>query len=374
MKKYSAKRISLHVIFWMTNLVLWSSRDYFFYPNFSSHLIANGLITLYSLALIYFNMYYLIPRYLLAKKYWQYMGIIIFLTVLIVSVIHYPIMAYLFKNPFYATRQGYFVLLSDTTFMLVISTALKFLKLLYEREKYTKQLETQTLELTQKNLETELSLLKNQINPHFLFNTLNSIYFLIKKNPAQSQEVVLQFSNMLSHQLYDATKYEIPIGKEVEYIQNYIDIEKIRQGDLVTVDMQVKGDLTQLIAPMLLLPFVENAFKHGKSKTDGYWIKILIEVTEQHIMVRVENSFDPTAKPLNLERDGLKAFNFDDYKKGIGLANVRRRLELMYKQSYQLDVHQMQQIFKVNLTIDLNKNEQSSTLQYYENQELSSRR
>jgi len=374
MKKYSAKRRGLHVIFWVANLVLWSSRDYFFYPDFSSHLITNGLITLYSLALIYFNMYYLIPRYLLAKKYWQYMGIIIFLTILTVSGIHYPLMTYVFKSPFYKTQQGYFVLLSDTTFMLVISTAVKFLKLLYEREKYTTQLETQTLELTQKNLETELSLLKNQINPHFLFNTLNSIYFLIKKDPAQSQEVVLQFSDMLSHQLYDATKYEIPISKEVAYIQNYIDIEKIRQGDLVAVNMEVSGDLTQLIAPMLMLPFVENAFKHGKSKTDGYWIKILIDVTEDKILVQVENSFDPSAKPLNLAKDGLKIPNFEDYKKGIGLTNVRRRLELMYKQNYQLEVHQAQQIFKINLTIDLNRNEQPSTPQHYENQKLSSRR
>ncbi|OJJ17926.1 hypothetical protein BKI52_29135 [marine bacterium AO1-C] len=318
-------------------------------------------------------MYYLIPRYLLAKRYWQYMVIIILLTILVVSIIHYPVMSYLFKNPFYITRQGYFVLLSDTIFMLVISTALKFLKLLYEREKYTKQLETQTLELTQKNLETELSLLKNQINPHFLFNTLNSIYFLIKKNPTQSREVVLQFSDMLSHQLYDATKYEIPISKEVEYIQNYIDLEKIRQGDLVAVDIEVSGDLIQPIAPMLILPFVENAFKHGKSKTDGYWIKILIQATEQYIKVQVENSFDPSAKPLNLEKDGLKIPHFDDHRKGIGLMNVRRRLELMYAQNYQLDVHQDQQIFKVNLTINHKQNKEPSTPQHYENQKPSSR-
>ena len=373
MKKLRVKKISVHVIFWLANLLLWSSRDYFFYPAFMSHVLTNGLITLCSIGLIYFNMYYLIPRYLLAKKYWLYMGIIIGLTLISVSAINYPVMAYWIKNPFYLTQQGYFVLLSDTTFMLVISTALKFLKLLYEREKYTKQLETQTLELTQKNLETELTLLKNQINPHFLFNTLNSIYFLIKKNPAQSQEVVLQFSDMLSHQLYDATKYEIPISKEVNYIQNYIDLEKIRQGDLVTVDTTITGDLTTLIAPMLILPFVENAFKHGKSKIDGYWVKIGVEVTGQYIKVEVENSYDPKTAPLNIKSEGLDIPGLEGDKKGIGLPNVRRRLELMYAQNYQLEVNQTQQIFTVNLTIHLNQNTPPSNLHYYENQELSSR-
>lgn len=349
MKQIDHRRIGMHFVFWVFSLLLWSSRDYFFYPSLRSHIMSNGLITVTSLGLIYFNMYYLIQRLLLVKKYWQYILLMILLTVLQVSLITYPLMDKWLKNPFYVTKEGFFVLLSDIMFMLVVSTALKFLKLLYTREKYTKQLESQTMELAQKNLETELTLLKNQINPHFLFNTLNSIYFLIKKDPEQSREVVLQFSDMLSHQLYDATKHEIHLQKEVEYIQNYIDIEKIRQGDLVTVDFQVTGNTHQLIAPMLLLPFVENAFKHGKSKTDGYWVKINITVLEQQLQVTIENSYDPTSPPLDLNQKTHTITS--SQKNGIGLTNVRRRLELMYPGSYQLTIEQVSQVFKVNLAI-----------------------
>lgn len=354
MNKLILKKIGIHFSFWFVYLWLWSSRDYFFYPSFVSHLVSNSMVMLSFLGVIYFNMYYLIPRFLLAKKYGKYVTLLFLLTLVNIPVITYPLVGLLLQDPFYVTQQGLLVLMTDIASLLILSTTLKFLKLLYTQEKYTQKLEKQTLELGQKNLETELSLLKTQIHPHFLFNTLNSIYFLIKKDPELSQEVVLQFSDMLSHQLYDTNKHEVPLSKEIKYLKNYCELEKIRQGDLVQLDFEATGKLEQPIAPMLLLPLVENAFKHGKGKADGYWIKIKVKANDFQLKASVENSYDPKVRPFTLVKENQEDAQGTHQKSGIGLVNVQRRLELMYPENHQLTIERDQEVFKVQLDIQLN--------------------
>lgn len=208
--------------------------------------------------------------------------------------------------------------------MLIIafSSVTKLLKAWYEKERYSKELE-------RKNLEAELQFLKAQINPHFLFNVLNSVYFSIGKKPDLAQEIVLQLSEILSHQLYNAPKQKVLLSKEIAYLEKYISLEKIRQDTTLHLDFVFPKNPDQMmISPMLLLPFVENAFKHGyRSSPLGYWIRIRASLTEKYFHFMIENSFHP---------DNLPGFE----NKGIGLENVQRRLALLYPERHQLVIRQ----------------------------------
>jgi LytS/YehU family sensor histidine kinase len=190
----------------------------------------------------------------------------------------------------------------------------------------------------------ELTLLKNQVNPHFLFNTLNNLYFLINKRTDKAQEVVLKLSSLLSHQLYDNAKEHIELKKEVENLVNYIELEKLRTQDSVLVKYDFTKKLNgEKISPMLLLPLIENAFKHGNtSATETCFINCSLTV-ENHIL------------NFCCENSSLKKTPQHD-NSGIGLYNVRRRLELLYSNKYKLDVSSNDRTYKLHLLIDLNEN------------------
>jgi two-component system LytT family sensor kinase len=194
--------------------------------------------------------------------------------------------------------------------------------------------------LSKEKLETELKFLRNQTNPHFLFNTLNNIYGLARKKSDDTAEVVMKLSKLLRFMLYESKKSFIKIGDEMKMLENYINLEKIRYTEKLTIvfDKQI-DDETEQIAPLLLLPFVENAFKHGASE-NRFESSILIcaKLQQGLLSFTVENS---------------KEDNISDKPTGnIGLSNVRRQLELMYKE-YNLQVVNETAVFKVFLTINL---------------------
>jgi len=202
-------------------------------------------------------------------------------------------------------------------------------------------------EVERKQLETELNLLKNQINPHFLFNSLNSIYIMLGKNLENGKQMLLQFSDLLSHQLYETTKKSIPLTAEFENLKNYIAIERVRHEDLVTVKSNFTESNKDLsISPMLLLPIVENAFKHGQS-SEGY--NISIDASIQHnstLNFTVENTISNEKKDKN---ELTK-------KNGIGLTNVKRRLELIYPNRHLLTIASENDTFSVHLKLQLYEN------------------
>lgn len=200
-------------------------------------------------------------------------------------------------------------------------------------------------EVEQKQLETELNLLKNQINPHFLFNSLNSIYVMLSKDPKGGKEMLLQFSEILHHQLYETKKKRIQLAQEFENLQNYIAIEKIRHEDLVTVNCTFPENVNgSYISPMLLLPLVENAFKHGQS-SQGYWINIKAMLEHNNrLRFTVENS---------VANQAAEAMTKDT--KGIGLANVKRRLELIYPNKHLFHIAHKNGTFMVDLSLQLDE-------------------
>lgn len=196
-------------------------------------------------------------------------------------------------------------------------------------------------QLVKEKLETELKFLRNQINPHFLFNTLNNIYALSRKKSDKTPEIVMKLSKLLRFMLYESRKQLIPVAEEIKMLDDCLDLERIRYNERLTITFEKEIDNgQQLIAPLLLLPFVENAFKHGVSETRfASFIHIVMHLRQGKLTFTVENSKE-SGEPVVVTDN-------------IGLSNVRRQLELMYK-DYQLLVENEDTVFKVYLTINLN--------------------
>lgn len=178
-------------------------------------------------------------------------------------------------------------------------------------------------------LEAQMELLKSQVQPHFIFNTLNNIYSLSISNPGLSSEMIYRLSGLLSYMLYDSKKTLISVEQELEYINHFIKLQKLRFGDRLDIVIQVFNNLDRVqIPPLLILPFVENCFKHGVSnELENCWIAIDFSVNEQELIIKIENSV-PEQSYQNSEAD----------KSGIGIENVRRRLEILYPEQYNLKV------------------------------------
>lgn len=199
-------------------------------------------------------------------------------------------------------------------------------------------------EMENEKTTAELKALKSQINPHFLFNSLNSIYSLSRKNSEKVPEKIVQLSDLLRHIIYDADSEYIPLLKEVEMIKNYIELQNLRTSDSEKIVINVLGDIKgKMIAPLIFLPFVENSFKHGlKSGVSNAFVKIELNVSEKDLVFKIENNKVESTKIS------------DSKYKGIGIQNVKKRLELIYPDSYDLEIINQKTNFKVKLKLLLN--------------------
>jgi len=198
------------------------------------------------------------------------------------------------------------------------------------------------VKLKSERMEAEMKFLKSQINPHFLFNVLNNVYSLAITDNAQTAEVVMKLSEMLRYVLYESNVEKVSLEREIMYIHNFIDLQKLKdESDLDVVFEIKKNDTEIMIAPMLLVAFVENAFKHGNIEDiENGWIKILIIANEKTVRFEVVNSL-----PLAQKQK--------DQVGGIGLINVKKRLNLMYPQQHDLNIYSGVEKFKIDLKIHL---------------------
>ena len=200
-------------------------------------------------------------------------------------------------------------------------------------------------EIEKERSETELKALRSQINPHFLFNSLNSIYSLSRKNSPAVPDKIVQLSDLMRHIIYESDADFIPLEKEIEMVQNYIELQNLRTLASEKINLEINGDVQYIkIAPMVFLPFVENSFKHGlKSGAEKAFVNIRITVDKKILVFEVENA--KSSEP-----------SFADSKyKGIGIGNVKKRLELLYPGLHKLKIMENEKIFKVFLQIQLNK-------------------
>ncbi len=199
-------------------------------------------------------------------------------------------------------------------------------------------------ELKRKNLEVELSLIKSQLSPHFLFNTLNNIDVLIRRDPDRASLYLLELSDIMRYMLYEAKKGKVFFEKEIHYIKKYIDLQKIRTSNRDFVKLDLKGTFNGvLVEPMLLMPFIENAFKHAENKREGNVIEIEISGSEKSIEFSCKNSYLPDT--------GMK----DEFS-GLGNELIKKRMNLLFPGKHELVISDANEIFHVLLKIDLDEN------------------
>ena len=347
-----------HIPFWMLyNYLLWAlyignpyeaAREQYF----STMWVKCFFYTIFPAFAVYFNLYFLIPRYLQKGRYISY---ILFLILIIIAsslliVPGYYLTAWLegnnaekrfgissdWKGIYNAARSEP---LKSTIAAITLGMSIKLTKNWLETQRRQQALEKE-------KLETELKFLKYQFNPHFLFNSINSIFFLIHKNPDMASASLAKFSELLRHQLYESNDNQIPIDKEIAYLENFIELEKLRQNQGLEVSFTTPENYPANlgIAPFILMTFVENAFKHvSKHKDAGNWINIQLQVADNQLYVDIANS-----KSAERNTDVVTYG-------GIGLKNVQRRLDLVYPGQYELDIKNNPDSFVVKCRLQLSE-------------------
>jgi two-component system, LytTR family, sensor kinase len=222
---------------------------------------------------------------------------------------------------------------SSSLFLIFFSLGLRILERHSRGEKIQKELEKE-------KLNTELALLKNQISPHFFFNTLNNIYALISINPGDSQKAVLKLSKMMRYLLYETEHGDIRLINEIEFMTNYIDLMKLRMSDRINLSVIFPEDCEEyIIPPLLFIPFIENAFKHGISNRENSFIEIWMTCSDGNIFFRCANSLSESNK-----REVINS-------PGIGLGNVSKRLELLFPKKHELRINKTVNTYEVLLNI-----------------------
>lgn len=226
--------------------------------------------------------------------------------------------------------------------MVAIVAVIKMAKYWFEQQQRNQKLQ-------QEKLQSELNFLKAQIHPHFLFNTLNNLYALTLDKSDQAPEVVVKLSGLLDYMLYQCNDAYVKLSKEINLIKDYLALEKIRYKKTLNIDLRIIGNPDNVkIAPLLLLPFVENSFKHGLSKvSQDPRVKVELIIENNHLIFKVENN-----KVNDIKN------NQEDYTSGIGLKNVKRRLELIYPDRHELYILDKKNTFKTELKILLNNTQE----------------
>jgi sensor histidine kinase YesM len=307
-----------------------SSSIGFFISNFGYSIVFHLTIV----AAVYFNLNVLIPRFLTKSKFVIYL-ISLAALICITPVVNFALFDYcidkIFPNLYFISYFKIWELLIIVKAYLIF-TLVAFLVWQY----YS------MLIANREKAQNELSALKAQINPHFLFNNLNTIYSLASKNDKRTKDVILQLSDYLRYVLYDTTNESIPLEKEVEIIRKYVDLQKERVNPLITqIELTIEGNFENMnISPLLLLPLAENCFKHGIGKKPGK-IQIYIGFKGKQLIFTTENSI------------ALREKTGEEVSGGIGLNNVENRLNLLYPNRHSLHFEEADGIFKVELKVEL---------------------
>jgi hypothetical protein len=337
------QKVLLHVAFW----AMYAS--YFFYyisygrrgepdwnrivPDFSLQLVSLLVIS-------YLNYFFFLPRLLKTQQVGRY--VLTYLPVFLVLVyLTLKRKQYLLSTTYTDDDWMYSMRFAMNVFMSAFFVT-AFVGLIKFVEDYF-ELEARSQELENRQLTSELRFLKAQINPHFLFNTLNNLYYLAVNKSEQTPEVIAKLSGMMRYMIHESNAEQVPLAREVEYMENYLDLEKLRLNEEIPIIFEVEGNIASArITPLILIAFLENAFKHGIGNVrNDSWITVSLHVSGQVLHYKVANSIVKVTDKTVRETSGL------------GLTNVRRRLDLSYPDRYQLDVTEDNERYRVHLKIDL---------------------
>ena len=332
-----------HVLFW---LMLFGAWYYFRYQDFPSKELAVKItaIKVVDLAiLVYITNLVLIPGLLYRKKYTAF--IIIYLVMIFgSSLFKINLIGNMLEKGEFVMWDNFKTRIYDNVIphILLVSTGAAF-KLLLDYAKAQRRMG----EMAKEKAEAELNFLKSQINPHFLFNSLNSVYFLIDKDNIDARQALHKFSDMLRYQLYELKGEKISIEKEITYLRDYVDLQRLRRDENCLVQFHCSPDVEGFsIEPLLLIPFVENSFKHLSHYSKGRMNEINIDINRSNGEMKFSVSNTTEGKQMQeLKKDG-----------GIGLGNVKRRLELLYPDTHTLNIEQKDGWYGVELIIKIDKN------------------
>jgi len=286
---------------------------------------------LLDVAMVYFNLYYVIPRFFQRSKMPTYVGLTLLTlmaNVAILTIVSYPPCedCSLFSDIFSTTL--------FTSGLLGIAIAIKVSKISYLRQQRLNDLQ-------QLQLNTELNYLKKQVNPHFLFNVLNNMYVQSRESPKEVPETIMKLSELMRYQTYDAAKEQVSLKQEVNFIEKYLDLEKMRR-EFLHIDVKKEGDFNNVaVPPMLFLPFVENACKHSTLTTsEAEHIRIKWEHKAAKLVFTIENTIGNRRGHIN-----------DDQYSGFGLENIKKRIELLYPDKHELSIKEENGLYKVKLVL-----------------------
>lgn len=301
-----------------------------------SFVIANGLLLFHALV-AYFNNDYLIPRLLLARNYLLYilsLGLAIVSVCFPLSIVVHIVVENEELQTLIWSDSFFLFLIINVIFTVITTMVLKLVKQWYSDQKTTKDLQ-------QEQLQTELKFLKSQINPHFLFNSLNNLYALTLSKSDSAPEVVLRLSNILRYILYESNEGYVSVRKEMEHVKDYVAVEKLRLGMGVTIDIDIDDAIQDdPVEPMLFLTLVENAFKHSEDiLPEKRFIRIHAKSLDTGFRFLIENTFSPSKR--------------DSETGGIGLENIKKRLNLIYPNQHDIKSSTADGLYRVDLIIKL---------------------
>ncbi|TDS14391.1 histidine kinase [Maribacter caenipelagi] len=290
------------------------------------------------IVLFYFNYFYVVPEYLLKKSVLSYL--IISLGLLIVSA--------LLLNHFYEPKfpENFFMDRERTRGFGVMPYYRSFVSLgipyvisaILRMYVEWKRNETLRLSVEKENIKSELQFLKAQLNPHFLFNTLNTIYALSVKKSPDTSEAIVDLSELMRYMIYEADKDLVPLNKEIDYIKSYIQLQRLRLSDSENVSLKITGeDRGRAVPPLLFISFIENAFKYGTDYKGKTYVKITLTITDVSVYLNVKNKIGVFREPTK--------------NSGIGLENIRNQLKLIYPGLHDLEVDNDGKNYEVSLTI-----------------------
>lgn len=286
------------------------------------------------LFLAYINMYFLVPKFLFKNKYIIY-GLLILAITLFLSFIH-RVSSYFFKPNLLPHQDDTINFLSFSFVILVLTIASACVKLFQQWI-----LDTQLInELEKANTNAELEQLKNQINPHFLFNMLNNANVLTKKDPEKASQVLMKLSDLLRYQLYDSARDKVLLTSDIHFLEDFLNLEKVRRDNFDFM-ISKEGNLSGVqIPPLLFISFVENAVKHNNDTSKSSYVNLFFDIRNEELFFKCINS-----KPI------LKAVNTSSG--GLGLTNIKRRLELLFPLLHTLEIEDNPETYCVTLTLKL---------------------
>lgn len=288
--------------------------------------------------LFYFNYFYLVPEFLLKKSVLSYLMIslgLLIVSALLLNHFYEP----RFPENFFMDRErprGFMIMPYYRSFVslgipFVISAILR----MYVEWKRNENLR---LSVEKESIKSELQFLKAQLNPHFLFNSLNTIYALSVKKSPDTSEAIVDLSELMRYMIYEADKDLVPLNKELDYIKSYIQLQRLRLSDSENVSLKITGeDRGRAVPPLLFISFIENAFKYGTDYKGKTYVKIALIITDTSVYLNVKNKIGVFKEPTK--------------NSGIGLENIRNQLELIYPGLHNLEVDNDGKDYEVSLTI-----------------------